>query len=205
MNSNDWITCVLPVLFVIGVAAIMLALSYVNIQRRRQAWGALAQRTGLTLEPGRFIFSAPQVSGQYRGRTVELFTVTHRHGKSSITYTRWYVSTNAPPDMQLSISNEGLLSKVGKAVGMQDIQTGDGDLDRRFIIKGKPEAVVAQLMAGASVRDKLLQTRSLDINLADSCLRFSTVGALLDVEYLHLLLDLLCDLADAIERAGQYF
>jgi hypothetical protein len=43
---------------------------------------------------------------------------------------------------ELRLSPEGLLADVGKAVGMQDIASGDPDLDRRFVIASTdpPEA-----------------------------------------------------------------
>jgi len=50
----------------------------------------------------------------------------------------------------LRIAPEGILVQIGKWFGMQDIQVGDRDFDREFLIRGDPEAWVREALdAGA--------------------------------------------------------
>jgi hypothetical protein len=194
-------TTLLPLLIVVGLLVIFAVLAYVSHQARRQAWGELAARTGLTLEPGG-LFSPMRVTGTYRGHALTLDTFTRRSGKSSTTYTRIRLAVNNPSALSLAIYDENVLNKLGKALGMQDIQTGDDELDRRFTFKGQPEPVIASLLTSIGLRQKLLEARSLHVEVKGQELRFEQRGAESNADKVQFLFDLLGDLAEAIDRAG---
>jgi hypothetical protein len=191
----------LPILVFAAVIAIVLVVNYYGRQSRLRAWGELASNTGLTCESGGF-FSPIRVTGMYRGHGLVLDTFTRSSGKSSQTYTRIVLSANNPSDLSLAIYEEGVMSKIGKALGMQDIQLGDADLDQRFIIKGRPEEAIVNLLAFGSLRQKLLDARSLNLALDGQQVHFEERGVELDIGRLQFLFDLMSDLAEAIERAG---
>jgi hypothetical protein len=191
----------LPFLFVAGLLVVFGVIAYLRRQARQQAWSELAARTGLTFEPGG-IFSRTVVTGNYRGRPLTLDTFTRHSGKNSTTYTRIQLGVNNPSALSLAIYDENVLSKVGKALGVQDIQTGDDELDRRFIIKGQPEPVIASLFTSISLRQKLLEAHSVHVEVKGQQVYWQQRGAESNADYLQSLFDLLSDLAEAVDRAG---
>lgn len=194
-------TTLLPILLVVGLLILFAVLTYLRHQARRQAWSELATRTGLTFEPGG-LFSSMRVTGTNRGRSLTLDTFTRSSGKNSTTYTRISVSVNNPSALSLAIYDENVLSKFGKALGMQDIQTGDEELDRRFTIKGQPEPMIANLLTSIGLRQKLLEARSLHVEVKGRELHFEQRGAESNADYIQFLFDLLSDLAEAVDRAA---
>jgi hypothetical protein len=200
-DSTPLATMLLPFLIVVGVLVLFAVLAYLRRLARQQAWSELAARTGLTFEPGG-LFSPMRITGTYRGHPLTLDTFTRRSGKNSTTYTRIMLSVNNPSALTLAIYDENVLSKVGKALGMQDIQVGDDELDRRFTIKGQPEPVIAGLLTSIGLRQKLLEARSLHVDVKDRELHFEQRGAESNADHLQFLFDLLSDLAEAVDRAG---
>jgi len=195
------VTTLLPFLIVISLLVLFGVIAYLRRQARQQAWGELAARTGLTFESGG-LFSPMRVTGTYRGHSLTLDTFTRSTGKNSTTYTRIQMGANNPSALSLAIYDENVLSKVGKALGMQDIQTGDDELDRRFTIKGQPEPMIASLFTSIGLRQKLLQARSVHVEVRGQQVYWQQRGAESNADHLQFLFDLLGDLAEAVDRAG---
>ncbi|MBN1888740.1 MAG: hypothetical protein JW850_12155 [Thermoflexales bacterium] len=190
----------LPVLVAGGMLILGLAFAYFNRQRRRQAWTELAERTGLTFEPGGFL-GGGRVTGNYRGYDLRLDTFTRRHGRSSTTYTRIVLSLSNPTSLELALSNEGVFGKLGKLLGAQDIQTGDEELDRRFVVKGQPAEAIVTLLTAGGLRYRLLETpSSFKLELKNQQLYYEQRGAERNVDHLQSTLTLLSELAAAAER-----
>lgn len=202
-NLNALLGLALPILIFVGIVVLVLALNYYGRQARLKAWGELASNTGLTCDSGG-LFAPIRVTGLYRGHGLTLDTFTRSSGRHSETYTRIMLSASNPSNLALTIYEEGVMSKVGKALGMQDIQVGDADLDRRFIIKGRPEDAVVNLLASGSLRQRLLDARSLNLTLNGDQVRFEARGVELDTGRLQSLFDLMSDLAEAVEGVGAY-
>jgi len=200
-DSKVLIAMFLPFLIVIGVLIIFGVIAYLRRQARQQAWSELAGRTGLTFEPGG-IFSPMVVTGTYRGHNLTLDTFTRSSGKSSTTYTRIRLTVENPSALSLAIYDENVFSKIGKALGMQDVQVGDEDLDRRFIIRGQPEHVIASLLTSSSLRQKLPEARSVHVEVKGQELRFEQRGAESNADYAQFLFDLLSDLVEAVDHTG---
>lgn len=200
-NSNFMTVFSLPAL-VLAVLAVIVVIAYLRYQARRRAWSELAARTGLTLEPAGFLGLSQRVTGAYRGRALTLDTFTRGSGKNSTAYTRIVAPVNNAASLRLALYEQGLLSEIGKLLGAQDIQTGDPELDRRFIVKGQPEDVVVRLLTLGGLDVKLLQARSLNLRLDGDQLRWEKRHVESDVDYLQSLFDLLSDLAEAVERVG---
>jgi hypothetical protein len=195
------VTTLLPFLIVISLLVLFGVIAYLRRQARQQAWSELAARTGLTFEPGG-IFAPMVVAGNYRGRPLTLDTFTRRTGKNSTTYTRIQLGANNPSALSLAIYDENVLSKLGKALGMQDIQTGDDELDRRFTIRGQPEPMIISLLASISLRQQLLQARSVHVEVKGQQVYWQQRGAESNADYLQFVFDLLSDLAEAVGRTG---
>jgi len=205
MTGSDFTllaTTLLPFLLVVGMLVIFAVLAYRRRQARQQAWSELAVRTSLTFEPGGLL-SPMRVTGTYRGRPLTLDTYTRSSGKSSTTYTRIRLGVNNPSALSLAIYDENVLSKLGKALGMQDIQVGDDELDRRFTFKGQPQPVIASLLTSIGLRQKLLEARSVHVEVKGQEVYWQQRGAESNADYLQFLFDLLSDLAEAVDRAGE--
>ena len=194
--------CAMQVLFFAGIFALVFGALYFTRQAQQKAWGELAARTGLTFEPGGFFGPVPRVTGAYRSHSLTLDTFTRGSGKHRHTYTRIVLFVNNQANVYLALYQEGVFSKIGKFFGMQDIQVGDEEVDRKFIIKSKPENYAASLFTSISLRDQLLKTRTLNVEVDGRELTFEQMGLLTDVEYLKFLFDLLCQLAERVEQAG---
>lgn len=186
---------------IVGGLAVWAAASILRRQVQRQAWNELASLAGLTFEPQGF-FSPMWVTGQYRGRNLVLDTCTRGRGRYSTVYTRILVSVNNSFGLSLELYEQSALGEIAQALGAQDIQAGNASLDRRFVIKGRPEDAIVSVLAAGNLSDKLMAARSVDIRVNGREVRFEQRGTELDIRYVQFLFDLLNDLADAIERAG---
>ena len=192
----------LQCLFFVGVFALVFAVAYFGRRAQQTAWSDLAARTGLTFEPGGFFGPVPRVTGAYRGHPLTLDTFTRGSGKNRTTYTRIVLFVNNAANVYLALYQESVFSKIGKFFGMQDIQIGDEEIDRRFIIKSKPESFAASPFTSISLRQQLLQARVLNVEVDGRELTFEQVGVLKEAEYLKFLFDLLSQLAEKVEAGG---
>ncbi|WP_269539696.1 hypothetical protein [Cerasicoccus fimbriatus] len=75
------------------------------------------------------------IEGGYRGRHLKIYNFTRGSGKNSSPYHAVRVTLNRSTDLTFKLGVEGFFSKIGKAVGMQDIQTGDPAFDETFVVK----------------------------------------------------------------------
>jgi hypothetical protein len=188
------------VLLIVAVIALSLGWTYSRRQARLKAWRELAERMGLTWEPGSLLGHPPYVKGKYRGHELTLDTFRRGSGRNSTTYTRIILFVNNQSNLYLTLYEESVFSKIGKLFGAQDIQVGDEEIDRRFMIKGQPEDSVTRLLTPISLRQKLLEARSVNLEVDGRELHFEKKGEESDVNYLQFLFDLLSDLAEAVER-----
>ena len=75
--------------------------------------------------------------------------------------------------------------------------------DQRFFIRSHPIHLVTGMFRAGPLHNSLLSLKSMvNIELDGRHLYFEQIGIIEDVEYLHFLLDLLSDLAAAIDRGG---
>lgn len=194
---------VIPVVFVIGIFVLVYVLSFFNQRRIMSAWGEMANRTGLQLEQQNTLgIPRGHLIGHYRGRPAQLETYTVGAGRHRRTYTRIFIQVNNHANGKLAIYQETVFSQLGKVLGMQDIQTGDEELDKRFILKGQPENFALSVLNSVNLRQTLLQTRAPNVQLEGNTLRHSEQGVITDPERTQAILELLSYLADGLERAG---
>ncbi|HXF85960.1 MAG TPA: hypothetical protein VNK49_11290 [Anaerolineales bacterium] len=199
----DWISYLLPALccfFMIGTVILAAIMGYLSSQKRDAAWQELAARNGLRFEPGG-MFSYPSLSGLYRGHNLWLRNIRRTHGKKHArTYTRLVLSLNNRANIRFGLYDEDIFSGVIKALGVQDVRTGDETVDERFMIKSQPETFAPSLFASASLRERLLRVKPMNLTLEGNELVFEQNGMLTDTEQLQFLFDLLVDVADRVER-----
>jgi hypothetical protein len=185
---------------VLGLMAIVVVFSIFNSRARQAGWREAASQAGLAYEPGSFWGKSPFISGVFHGRSLALDTFSTNTGKNRTTYTRLVVALENPAAISLSLSGEGLGSKMGKLVGMKEIQLGDAEFDSRFFVRGEPEMAVQRLLANSSLRQKLLDARSVNIEVHDRTIRYQKRGFESNPETLLSLFDLLSELSVNVER-----
>src|ERR1017187_2893623 len=102
---------------------------------KEEVWSQLAEQVkGQLLDGGFFAGSKVVVKTDHWIVTLD----TYRKGK--LTYTRMRAPYVNSDRFQFTIHPEGILSTIGRALGMQDISIGDPHFDEHFVIKGNDEA-----------------------------------------------------------------
>lgn len=85
-------------------------------------------------EIGVFRRELPFLSGKYKNHVLTIRTEMRGSGKSRKAYS--ILELNVPGvNTSYGIYKEGLFSKIGKVLGMQDIQTGFDEFDRKFLLQ----------------------------------------------------------------------
>ncbi|MBX3467344.1 MAG: hypothetical protein KF878_10675 [Planctomycetes bacterium] len=133
--------CVLPVAGVL----LLLALPLGHMRRLRAVaarWDEVARARGLEATTVPFTSSDWRLSGDMHGVPVAVRTVRRGQGDSSRTATIVQVTLpeRTPADLRLSV--EGFGDRLMKALGGQDVQVGDREVDALLRVRGDdPEAI----------------------------------------------------------------
>jgi hypothetical protein len=108
----------------------------------------------------------------------------------------------------LRLVKQGIDIGILRHVGIRDIEIGDPEFDRQFLIKSEPEPfAVALFYRRDMLRYDLLKMPVLWqlVQLRGYELTYTQYGVQRDVRKLHFLLNLLCDLAEAVEQERDGF
>ena len=198
-------TVIVAILITVAVVGGVLVFQYLQRRGQMRAWQEVAAQSGLACEGGSLL-TYPTVKGIYRGRELEMYVHRHTTGagknRRTSTSTRIAMTVDNPAGLRLDLSEEKILGRIGKQLGMQDIQVGDAEIDRRFMIKGEPAEAVGQMFMSETLRQKLLALPSLNLELNGTALRYEKPGAEKKAERLTGLFELMDELAAAVERAG---
>ncbi len=170
---------VLAVFIVIAVVVAMV----IQSRRRDEAWKQLASEVGGEFVKGA-LFRAAKVQAKVGQSLVTLDTYSVPSGDSSTTYTRMRAPFENKSGFQFSLRWEGLIGKLDKALGMQDIEVGDAEFDAQFIIQGQPVAAVQQLLANSALRQMLQQQKSIALRVKGNELQLEVLGVVRDLERL---------------------
>ena len=114
----------------IYIAALVLVVAlWLLYFRRRQdaAWRQLASEMGAEFIPGGLI-RAGKVQAKLKQWIVTLDTYSVPSGDSNTTYTRLRAPLKKKDGFQFTIFRTGLISKLDKALGAQDIEIGGAPL-----------------------------------------------------------------------------
>jgi hypothetical protein len=190
-------SCGLPIVF-IGFAIVV---GYLTRQKTVAGWTALAQRAGLTIEPGNFL-SMPSASGVFQGRSARLWTYTVSHGKSSTRYTAISFNVRNPNNYVLKLRRQTAFDSIGKAFGSQDIEIGDTAFDQQFIIQSTPDSLARDLLGGDStLREAIRRVPQGGIEYSGSQILYKQTGLETDEGKLYGIFEAVSRLADTVEGA----
>jgi hypothetical protein len=148
--------------------------------------------------------------------TLDMYAVHTQH--SHVTYTRMRAPYINPEGFRFTIYRKGLLSDLGKLLGMQDIEVGDPEFDEAFIIKASDEGRVRELFADPKLRQMIRDQPEIRLEVKDSEgwfgprfpedvdeLHFQVVGVIKEVDRLKALFDLFVAVLDQLCRIGSAY
>jgi hypothetical protein len=184
-----------------------------------EIWSQLAAQVGGQFHDGGF-FGRDRVTAHVGQWALTLDTYTVSHGKQHTTYTRMRAPYVNADDLRFVIYNTGIFSDMGVALGMQDIQVGDPEFDKAFVIKGQPEDKIRLLFSDRAFKALLYAQRAVQFEVKDDEgwfrrefpehvdeLYFRRVGVMKDLAELQALYDLfaytlhrLCHIGSAYEN-----
>lgn len=92
---------------------------------------------------------------------------THAGYRSQATYTRFGVAFENPEAFHFKLVPQGLLESVGKLLGLQDVELGDPEFDKAFIIKSNDEARVREVLDDPVLRQFLREEPEAFVGLVE--------------------------------------
>lgn len=198
------LTCGMPFIFILFFAAIVglsVFFAYWQRQKMLEQWDQLAMRTGMTLDRGSWLVK-PRLSGEYRRHSMDLTTYTVSHGRSSTTYTLITLNLTSSRGM-LNLSPSGVLGgAITKALGMQDVQIGNEEFDKRFTIKSEPPEFADEILGGDLILcDSIARLKSgwFELKVEGSQMHYREVGRETNPDRLEAMFNTLSDLANKID------
>lgn len=119
---------------------------------KNEIWKQLSNEINGEFIPSNF-FKPSKVKVNMDDWTIVLDTHTVSTGKSSVTYTRLRAPFTNNDGFKFKIYREGIFSELGKFFGMQDIEIGDENFDKDFIIKSNNEIKVKELFSDYKIKE----------------------------------------------------
>jgi hypothetical protein len=194
---------------VLGLALVGLRRNLDMAKHKKQQWRELSQRTQLDCQVGGAFLGFPvYLEGFYRDRPTLVANNTDK-GIFQIPATRIEVGLTNTNNASLRLRGpyavvpadgaDEVVHEILSAAHLKEISTDK----RRFYVGASYVHLTAGLFSFDSIRDKLNRLQQpVSIVLDRQKLYFEHPGIIYDTDYLCLLLDLLNDLAAAIERTA---
>ena len=120
-----------------------------------------------------------------------------------------------PGGFRFTVYRKGAFSGLAKKLGMQDIEIGDEEFDREFIIKATDEPRVRELLSNRKLRDLIALQPDLQFSVKDDEgwfgphfpdgvdeLSFVARGVVTDIERLKRMYELFSETLDHLCRIG---
>lgn len=181
---------------------------------KKEIWRILSEQTGSEFVEGGF-FKSDKVVAHHREWTITLDTYTVSNGKTSTTYTRLRAPYVNAEGFRFSIYRSGIFSGFGEFLGFQDVEVGDEDFDRAFVIKASDENKVRELLAEPQIRELINRQPRFHLEVKDDEgwfgksfpegvdeLYFRVPGVIRDVEQLKGLFDIFAEVLNRLCMIG---
>ena len=112
-------------------------------KRLREAYSRVAEHYGGTLEPGG-MFTRPKFHYKHEGAsvTIDVYSTGGEHPKY---YTQAHFRGTLP-STRCEVYPERMWQRLGKLIGMEDIQIGSAVFDDEYVIKGSDPAQIKELL-----------------------------------------------------------
>lgn len=203
----------LPFLMVGGFFAFIALVVWIaakTAEKTRLRLEQLAMKLGLTIEPVRVTMGifhhTPKITGQRRGKNMEIFTYTTGAGKSRVHWAAIAATPRADGGLTFSLTRQGFGSKIAQLFGTREIQVGDPGFDGTWFIQtNRPDFFGAALLP--ELRTRITDatrnaSRGASFKLEHGRVVYAEVGSFYDeARCLRFegAADVVCDLADVAE------
>lgn len=132
---------------------------------RDEIWAQLATQLGGTFEKGK-LFSSPELRCQAGPWEIVLDTYSSGNDNSQ-TFTRLRAPFLSKDPFAMKIFPENVLTRLGKKLGMDDLQTGFKDFDDAFVVQSNRKDPVMQLLRDDTLRQLLLNHKDVTLGIKD--------------------------------------
>ena len=133
---------------------------------KEEIWKKLSEEIRADFVDGGF-WKGSKVEAKVKEWTVTLDTFTVSTGKTVVVFTRMRAPFVNRDGLRFKIYRKGWLSDLGKALGMQDLETGFADFDDEFIIKGNNPQQIRQLFSSPVTRELIQAQPSINLEVRD--------------------------------------
>jgi len=182
-----------PVVILAGIWTIGLTRRRARLRRYR----AIAARTGLTVIAK--IFNASEIRGIYAGRELVMTLASRQRPTFRKNWTVVRVDVKNPEFVQLFMRRQDRFDTLVMSAGGRDVQAGDAEFDRRFVIQSKEAALVATLFQDRGLRELIVHSNIDTVRLVGSTLRVYSAREERSPEHADLLFSAVARLADGID------
>jgi len=156
---------------------------------------------------------AEAIGGKYRISEEGMSEVTGAYGRFPFTLkmifiqaapklnlflTHFEITLENRAELKLKIYREGIIQKLTKLFGTQDIIFNDRSFDKKFIIEGNDEAQVKNIIS-STIRAKIIELGEVLMILDGNTLIYEQSGKIINFKKLNLILEMLTELAEKIE------
>jgi len=119
--------------------------------------------------------------------------------KVNLFLTHFKILLNNKYDLKFKIYREGILQKLTKLFGTQDIILNDRSFDKKYIIEGSHEDQVKAVIS-PDVRSKIMELGEMLMIFDGETFIYEQAGKIIDSSKLISILELLIQLAEKIEK-----
>ena len=180
--------------------------------RRREIWRQLSEQLGGEIHSS---WRGDKLHVEHDGWTVTLDTYVVMANNTPLYFTRMRAPFVNRSGFRFSIKRRSLMSDVAGWLGAQDIEVGEPEFDRQFVVQSNNEARVRELLRDSTLRDQLDAQTSLSLTVKDDEgwfgatfpegvdeLYFSVSGVITDVDRLKDLFELFAATLDRLVVIG---
>jgi hypothetical protein len=206
---KDILLCAGGLIAIFIVPAITIALIWQRGKRRdtrsSESWNELATNLGLAVEP-RYVLGAsagPVLQGNYRGRGVSLFPLGRESpllGEEKLGYRLW-VGLRAKQLGKLSFRWKTAVDRAASIVRGDGVKIGDVQFDEKFVIRADSHEAARKTFSSASLKQQLLEGPPLSFIILEDRIQSILTHSARDTDYWRSVVDLLCEIAEAVEGA----
>lgn len=144
--SDTVLGTMITLLFLSFFAGIIVFAVYMQRRTYRKCWAnfvVLADHLGIPapdVNDKKLVRSMPFLAGQSKGAPFMIRMEVRGSGKSRTYYVHFEWGIRSLNGNTLTIYREHFFAKIGKALGMNDIQTGFESFDKKFILRSNNES-----------------------------------------------------------------
>jgi hypothetical protein len=134
---------------------------------KEEVWNLLAQQIGAEFKRGEGWTGRSRVDANVGQWVVTLDTFTVSTGKSTITFSRMRAPFVNRDGFRFTITRAGIFNPIARVLGFQDVEVGDPDFDKAFVVKTNDQPRVRTLLADPDLRAKLALQPALTLSVLD--------------------------------------